>query len=288
MADQGWDINKPIDHLKVSLLPDEIRGVKLATKTVIQREHVSLDSDVGGQHLKGSTRVYMDSDLPTTDPESNNLDTSATSDDGRIAIATGGGVSTGLTNTMKVYIATSAGISTGFKDVRVGYAGTAVRVLMDNAVSVSALRATSAETTISLIKLNANNLPELGSGAAAIVMTSALPTSSGHVANKDYVDTIAVFDPATQTGGNDSTGTVTFPNGLIMKWGRTNRTGDTTTVTFASAFPNACFQITANSGRSSGFNGDFDCCVHTPTAASFKIYHGDSNSGPFHWLAIGR
>ncbi len=112
MADQTWDVASPIDHLKISLLPEELRGIKSATKTVIQREHVDLGDGVGGQHLKGAARVYLKNEFPVTDPAGNNLDTSSTSDDGRVAVATGGGASTGLTNTIRVYIATSAGIST--------------------------------------------------------------------------------------------------------------------------------------------------------------------------------
>ncbi len=188
MAEQGWDVTKPIDHTKVSVLPEETRGLRSSIKTVIQKEHVALGSaNSGGQHLKGAARVYLGDAVPTTDPESNNLDTSATSDDGRIAVVTA--AATDAENTLKVYIATAAGISTGWEDIRVAEAGTSHRVRLANAVSIRGYRATGVSTTISLIKVNASDLPEIGSGAAAIVMTSALPTASGQVANKDIVDT---------------------------------------------------------------------------------------------------
>lgn len=112
MAD--WDVSKPIDHTLVGDLPQKIRDVTSSTKIVLAKEHVQPStSNAGGQHLKGSNRVYLDSAAPIVDPEGNSLDTSATSDDGRLAVLTGSD------NLMRVYIGTSAGVSTGFQRVTV-------------------------------------------------------------------------------------------------------------------------------------------------------------------------
>jgi len=244
MAEQGWDVSKPIDHTKISVLPEEIRGLRSSIKTVIQKEHVALGAaNSGGQHLKGAARVYLSNSLPTTDPESSNLDTSATSDDGRIAIATGGGVSTGVTNTMKVYIATSAGISTGWKDVRAGYAGTAVRVSLDNDTFVKALTAGAPSTAIDLFKINSTGVLEISSAQASIVMTSTVPTVAGEVANKAYVD--ADRETALSSGGltgaiSGSTASfskvITHPGGMIEIIGYEKEAGVQTIDISAASF----------------------------------------------------
>ena len=87
------------------------------------------------------------------------------------------------------------------------------------------------------------------------------------------------------SGGNDSTGTVTLPNGLIMKWGKSTRTGATTTVTFAAAFT-ACFQVIAQTANGSG--GSINTAVTSVTAANFQFYTASSADSPVRWFAIGR
>ena len=110
-----WDVSKPINHTKIGDLPQEIRDVTSSTKHVLLKEHVLPGTDnAGGQHLLGSTRVYLQSGTPTLDPEGNNLATADTTDDGRLLVMTG------IDNRLKVYIATAAGPSTGFEDVSVG------------------------------------------------------------------------------------------------------------------------------------------------------------------------
>jgi hypothetical protein len=110
-----WDVSKPINHTKIGDLPQEIRDVKSSTKHVILKEHVTPGTDnAGGQHLLGSTRVYLESTEPVVDPEGNSLATADTTDDGRIAVLTGS------VNLLKVYVATAAGPTTGWEDVTVG------------------------------------------------------------------------------------------------------------------------------------------------------------------------
>jgi len=201
MAGQDWDVDVPIDHSKVSARPSQTRDLKLATKTIIQKEHAALGaSNSGGQHLKGAARVYMSGSLPTLMPDgvtSLGTDASTGTNNGRVAIVTGGGVSTGLTNTMRVYVATSAGVSTGFQGVRAAYAGTAVRVSLDNDAFIKALKAGEPSTSIDMIKVNSTGVLEIASAHAAVLMTSAAPTVDGHVANMKYVDdSIATADYA--------------------------------------------------------------------------------------------
>lgn len=93
--------------------------------------------------------------------------------------------------------------------------------------------------------------------------------------------------PNIMAGGNDSDGTVTFPNGLIWKWGKEPGGLQTVTVTFAAAFPNACFQAFAQEGNTGNRYGNVS--THTLIAASFKIYsYGGAQVTTYRWFAVGR
>ena len=45
------------------------------------------------------------------------------------------------------------------------------------------------------------------------------------------------------TGGNATSGTMTFPNGIILKWGYVASVADATPINFPVAFPNFCFTV---------------------------------------------
>ena len=124
----------------------------------------------------------------------------------------------------------------------------------------------------------------------SLLASSDPPTTNPMIANKKYVDDIVAaeaFSPDPMTGDNDSTGTVTFPNGLIWKWGKTTRTGEETTVTFGTPFPNACFQAISCGGVSPA-HISYNAMSHTITVASFKIHNADANCTTFRWFAVGR
>ncbi len=231
MAGQDWNVTtEPPTHLKVSLIPQKIRDLKSSTKTIIQKEHVALStSNSGGQHLKGAARVYLSDSLPGSDPEGNNLDTSATSDNGRLAIATGGGATTGLTNTIKVYLATSAGISTSWKDVRAAYAGTAVRVTLDNNVYMLGKNATGGSRV--LIGMDASNVLQVGSGANRDIRRPDAVVGGDddrEIVDKAYVDD-AIAD-ALDSYASGSLMSITWPLTKNTNGANTD-IADTTTVT---------------------------------------------------------
>lgn len=96
------------------------------------------------------------------------------------------------------------------------------------------------------------------------------------------------WSPTTMAGANDSIGTVTFPNGLIMKWGSLTCTYDpsSTTVTFATAFPEACFQAVACAGGALGSGDNWG--VYDITKTNFKIVLRSTANKPMKWFAIGR
>ena len=114
------------------------------------------------------------------------------------------------------------------------------------------------------------------------------PTTDAMLANKKYVDdqiAAEAISPDPMTGDNDSIGTMTLPNGFILKWGKLNRTGTDTTLTFAAAFPTACFQVFACAGNTNATAGIFS--THTITKTNCVI-RASSVSSILRWWAIGR
>ncbi len=85
-----------------------------------------------------------------------------------------------------------------------------------------------------------------------------------------------------------SSGTMTLPNGLVMKWGRSASGAQNQTIGFSPAFPNACFnvQVTVTAVGTTA----------TPSSVQYPIgfqpdqfvfrYNGSSING-FFWFAIG-
>ena len=106
---------------------------------------------------------------------------------------------------------------------------------------------------------------------------------------KNYVDTnIANFPVTTPTGTTMSTsGTVTLPGGLIMKFGSSESTIDgNETFTFPSAFSNNCFGVFITRTRS----GTADILpVTAKSTSSFTINRINTIEGneSFDFLAIG-
>jgi hypothetical protein len=102
---------------------------------------------------------------------------------------------------------------------------------------------------------------------------------------KAYVDGGGGFTPATYTGGES----VTFPNGLIMKWGEKTITGDSTgTYVFGTAFPNECIQAQATLGQGGFTSNDAGCGVDTLSTTSLRLINGFGSSRLIRWFAIGR
>lgn len=104
---------------------------------------------------------------------------------------------------------------------------------------------------------------------------------------KAYVDSTASaleFSPTTYTGGES----VTFPNGLIMKWGSKTVNGDSQgTVTFGTAFPNACISAQATLAFDGFQNNDAGCGVFNLSTTTLTLRNGFGNQGAINWFAIG-
>ena len=67
----------------------------------------------------------------------------------------------------------------------------------------------------------------------ALQTDATAPVADAAVANKKYVDDnvgSANWTPTAMSGATDSIGSVTAPNGFILKWGKVTRTGTDTSV----------------------------------------------------------
>lgn len=95
------------------------------------------------------------------------------------------------------------------------------------------------------------------------------------------------------TGSNQSLGTNGYqklPGGLIMQWGFSSSTGNTT-VTFPTSFPNACLNVitTCTSTSGGGALGHSQNIVSVSTSSFVSNYfdYASPNVTGFYWQAIG-
>ncbi len=94
------------------------------------------------------------------------------------------------------------------------------------------------------------------------------------------------WDPRTITGGNDSNGSETQPNGTITKWGKFTGKADNAACTFPVAFPNACFQVIVCNALNDNWTAE--TASYNLSAASFNLSWGGTHTGDIRYIAIGR
>lgn len=206
MPNNNWDITKPIDHLKIGDVPASIRDVTSSSKLVIAKEHETPGTDnAGGQHVRGSARVYLSDAVAVTDPEGNGLDTTSTTDDGRIH------VNTSASNELRVYVATAAGITTGWEHIRVGRvkASTEIDANSRGVVNVASGTQTGQVIHVGQIDTTAltGQLRILVPATTANVGVSVLdpPTADEHIASKKYVDAVPDAEGTAPTRNDSDT-----------------------------------------------------------------------------------
>lgn len=84
-----------------------------------------------------------------------------------------------------------------------------------------------------------------------------------------------------------TTGSMTLPSGIIMKWGSGTTSSGAVTITFATAFPTAAYniQLTISGGDSAQTLNALKIGTFTRTA--FNAYSPSGSSYSFLWFAIG-
>jgi hypothetical protein len=159
-----------------------------------------------------------------------------------------------------------------------------------------------------LTALNAFDASNLGSGTVPLARISALTVSQiaagtlvteGEGINSSDNDTSIPTSAAVNDHLENHIGTgafsptsyaseesITFPNGLIEKSGYTARTGNTTTITFGTAFPTAVVSAIVTVYRAAGANS-YTPVVQTLTTSNMTVYHDTTATG-YYWFVRGR
>jgi len=149
---------------------------------------------------------------------------------------------------------------------------------------------TAGTGTANLIMADANDLATLPDGAVLAAETQSID-GDRTIADKGYIDGVITANttmvPAVSGEGTGYAGeeSITLTNGFIMKTGYTARTGNTTTVTFDTAFPNAIVSAMVTLYRTADGNA-YEPVLRTLSTTTLTIYHDSSATG-YYWFAIG-
>jgi hypothetical protein len=97
---------------------------------------------------------------------------------------------------------------------------------------------------------------------------------------KAFVETskTSSFTPTTYTGGE----TTTFPNGLIIKFGQVTSDGSSFSITFGTAFPNACISV---QGTTIALDSTKNMGITAFSTTTISV--NPLSAGTYTWLAIG-
>lgn len=84
-----------------------------------------------------------------------------------------------------------------------------------------------------------------------------------------------------------TTGSMTFPNGIILKWGGGSTTGGTATITYATAFPTATLRVHLTLSGTGPATANSIIVDTNPSRTAFNAYSPAGVAYGFNWLAIG-
>ncbi len=224
----AFDKETPEDNLLISLIPTNFRYILDFLEDMNNKEHVALAGGIseltaGGEHKEGSARCYVEDDEAAIEA----LVPLDTFEEGRIALAE---------DTGRMYIHDG----TDWIDILDSFLSVAQTFADD--LTISGELGLTGNLTINTDKFVVT--AETGAVAAAGKITSAETESEDAdetVATKGYVDAFdAGFVPTIADGVGAATASVTLPNGLIFKWGKTGALSRAAskTVEFPTAFPN--------------------------------------------------
>jgi len=273
---EDYTLTNPIDHTKIGSLPDEIRNVKALV-------------------VSGAARIFYQSAEPTTRYEGTTFTADdngsiwVDSDDKKVYILTNYSGPT-WTSIESVSIATLLAAARTFAEI-ITFSKSPVftlGIVGNNSYLTGRNAANSAN--INMIKVGANDLPTLLD--ASEMASTAAPTEAEGIVNKKYVDdneAATKYSVNPMTGDDDSDGTITFPNGMIQKWGKVSITGtEEKAVTFAVAFTAKCFQVIVCFGQTDANSSDRSLTAYTISKTGFTVRSQSGNNTICRWFAIGR
>ena len=180
----------------------------------------------------------------------------------------------------KKIIVKNGGISTTQLDTD---AVTTVKVA-NNAITLAKMATQAGQTVLGNVSGGAavpTAVPIVGA-AGILVNSDSLGTDDTKGATqgniKAYVDGGGGFAPTSYTGGE----TTTFPNGLIIKFGEQVISSSGGSVTFGTAFPNACISVQGTRIAADSSNN-----MGVTSFSTTQIACNPISTGTYTWLAIG-
>ncbi|MAL50370.1 MAG: hypothetical protein CMH18_11475 [Methylophaga sp.] len=116
--------------------------------------------------------------------------------------------------------------------------------------------------------------------------------SATALATQQSIRAFTAMSPIQNGSGGGYTGgeSVTFPNGLILKMGKTGdvaQDGDTT-VTFGSAFPNEIISLVITKEGAKNIGGNGEITASSVSASGFVFNNGADSTGKCNYMAMGR
>lgn len=145
--------------------------------------------------------------------------------------------------------------------------------------------AAAARATLGAVGLAGN---ETVAGVKTFSSSPVVPaaTTSGQAVNKGQLDLMVAL--AQFTGSNQqlaASGFQKFPGGLIVQWGNASVVFDSYSITFPTAFPNACWQCIGGYRDIDSVMGQLGSTSLTTTGASGNAY--GTGTQTLYWIAIG-
>ena len=150
----------------------------------------------------------------------------------------------------------------------------------------------------SMVRLTSNNAINVVLASQGLLIPNVGATYNVTASNYGgtgytHIKVVAIAGGGAQTGFNPSTYTgqesVTFPNGMIMKMGEVSSSASSTTITFASAFPNSVVSVIASSIKAGAANNDSDANISSVSTTGFTVTRVTTTGGHtgIYWQAIG-
>jgi hypothetical protein len=143
----------------------------------------------------------------------------------------------------------------------------------------------NATTTFATLVANGN----LGIGTTTpgykLDVAGIINSSTGGFRFPDGTTQISAGSPAAGTTFGIP-GTVTLPNGLIMKWGYGDLVGGTLAVSFSTAFPHNCL-VVFTTPLGSTASSTYSAVAYSSQSATGVTFSGPGTAYGFFWLAIG-
>lgn len=149
----------------------------------------------------------------------------------------------------------------------------AANVVQSTGTGTATVISQAAMTNLLNQRLPVDNVVQATGGGTAVVMSQAATTNAIN----------AIKNTATKAQNGVLVDTVT---GIVEMWGRANRTGDNTTVTFPTAFGAAPYNVVISLIGVAGSGSTNNPKIGTITANSF-IFSANSDETACFWRAIG-